>query len=128
MGTKPGVLDRIRGNPTGRLTLRIGVGVLGALIVALGLVLIPFPGPGWAVVILGLAVWAIEFTWAKNLLEFTKRHIQSWTRWMGRQSWPVRILVGIIGFIFVAAVVWASVRLSFGVNLVTVIGDWLARR
>ncbi len=128
MGTKPGVLDRIRGNPTGRLTLRIGVGVLGALIVALGLVLIPFPGPGWAVVILGLAVWAIEFTWAKNLLEFTKRHIQSWTRWMGRQSWPVRLLVGIIGFIFVAAVVWASVRLSFGVNLVTVIGDWLARR
>jgi uncharacterized protein (TIGR02611 family) len=128
MGTKPGVLDRIRGNPTGRVVLRIGVGALGALIVALGIVLIPFPGPGWAVVILGLAVWAIEFTWAKNLLEFTKRHVQSWTRWIGRQSWPVRILIGVVGFILVAAIVWASVRLSFGINLITVVTDWLARR
>ncbi len=127
MGTKPGVLDRIRGNPTGRVALRIGVGVLGTLIVALGIVLIPFPGPGWAVVILGLAVWSIEFSWAKNLLEFTKRHVQSWTRWVARQSWPVRILVGVAGLIFVAAIVWASVRLSFGINLITVGTDWLAR-
>jgi uncharacterized protein (TIGR02611 family) len=128
MGTKPGVLDRIRGNPTGRVALRIGVATLGALIIAVGIVLIPFPGPGWAIVILGLAVWAIEFTWAKNLLEFTKRHVQAWTRWVGRQSWPVRILVGLAGFIFVCAVVWASVRLSFGVNLITVVSDWLAGR
>src|SRR3954463_12306050 len=135
MGTKPdqrgpvtGVLERVRANPTGRLALRIGVGVLGALIVALGIVLIPFPGPGWAIVIVGLAVWAIEFTWAKNLLEFTKRHVRSWTRWVGRQSLPVRAVVGVVGVIFVAAVIWASVRLSFGVNLITVLGDWLARR
>jgi uncharacterized protein (TIGR02611 family) len=127
MGTKPGVLDRIRGNPTGRVALRIGVATLGALIIAVGIVLIPFPGPGWAIVILGLAVWAIEFTWAKNLLEFTKRQVQAWTKWVGRQSWPVRILVGLAGFLFVCAIVWASVRLSFGVNLVTVATNWLAR-
>src|SRR3954471_15189976 len=115
-----GVLDKIRSNPSGRLALKIGIGVLGGLVVALGIVLIPFPGPGWAIVILGLAIWAVEFTWAKNLLEFTKRHVQSWTRWIGRQSLPVRALIGIVGLIFVAAVVWASVRLSFGVDLVSV--------
>jgi uncharacterized protein (TIGR02611 family) len=65
--------NRIRANPTGRLALKIGIGVLGGLVVALGIVLIPFPGPGWAIVILGLAIWAVEFAWAKNLLEFTKR-------------------------------------------------------
>src|SRR3954447_14379908 len=97
-----GVLDKIRATPTGRLALRIGIGVLGGLVVALGIVLIPFPGPGWAIVILGLAIWAIEFTWAKNLLDFTKRHVQSWTHWIGRQNWPVRVLVGIVGLIFVA--------------------------
>src|SRR3954463_1634373 len=109
--TRVGVLDRIRANPTGRLSLKIGIGVLGGLVVALGIVLIPFPGPGWAIVILGLAIWAIEFTWAKNLLDFTKRHVQSWTHWIGRQNWPVRVLVGVVGLIFVAGVVWGSVRL-----------------
>src|SRR6187455_648418 len=86
-----GVLDRIRANPTGRLALKIGIGILGGLVVALGIVLIPFPGPGWAIVILGLAIWALEFAWARHLLEFTKRHVQSWTRWVRRQSLPVRV-------------------------------------
>src|SRR3954463_11330171 len=95
MGTKPdqhdaavAVLARVRANPPGRLALRIGIGAAGALVIALGIVLIPFPGPGWAIVILGLAIWAVEFAWARNLLEFTKRHVQSWTHWIGRQGWP----------------------------------------
>src|SRR5689334_22485933 len=102
MGRKPdedrspvAVLDKIRANPTGRLALRIGVGVLGALVVALGIVLIPFPGPGWAVVILGLAIWALEFSWAQRLLEYTKRQVLGWTRWVGPRSWPVRVLLGV---------------------------------
>ena len=132
MGTKAdedrsptGVLDKIRANPTGRMALRIGIGVLGALVVVIGIILIPFPGPGWAIVILGLAIWALEFTWAKQLLEFTKRHVQSWTHWIARQSLPMRALIGVVGMIFVSAIVWASVRLSFGIDLIKVIRDWL---
>src|SRR3954447_2466488 len=104
-----GVLDKIRATPTGRLALKIGIGTLGGLVVAVGIVLIPFPGPGWAIVILGLAIWALEFEWARNLLEFTKRHVQSWTHWVARQNIPVRLLVGLVGLIFVSAIVWASV-------------------
>jgi uncharacterized protein (TIGR02611 family) len=118
-------LDRIRANPTGRLILRIGVGVGGALVVAVGIILIPFPGPGWAIVILGLAVWAIEFTWAKRLLAFTKRHVQSWTKWIARQSIPIRILIGVAAAIFVGAIVWLSVRLSFNIDLVAITWNWL---
>jgi uncharacterized protein (TIGR02611 family) len=135
MGTKPdqhgpvvGVLERIRAKRAGRLALRIGIGTLGTLVVALGIVLIPFPGPGWAIVILGLAIWAIEFVWAKNLLEFTKRHVQSWTRWIGRRTLPMRALIGVVGLVFVGAIVWASVRLSFGIDLVGVTREWLASR
>src|SRR3954447_17690495 len=115
MTTKPdedqsplGVLDKIRANPTGRLALKISVATLGGIVVAVGIVLIPFPGPGWAIVILGLAIWAVEFHWARNLLEFTRRHVQSWTHWIARQSWPVRLLVGAVGLVFVSAVVWLS--------------------
>jgi uncharacterized protein (TIGR02611 family) len=135
MGTKPdqdgsavGLLDRVRANPTGRLALRIGIGVLGTLIVGVGIVLIPFPGPGWAIVILGLAVWALEFAWAKNLLEFTKKHVRAWTHWVTRQSLAVRLAIGVVGLIFVSAIVWASVRLSFGVDLFAMTRDWLASR
>ena len=38
------------------------------------------------VFILGLAVWALEFTWARNLLEFTKRHVRSWTSCATQQT------------------------------------------
>jgi uncharacterized protein (TIGR02611 family) len=119
------VLDRIRRTPSGRMALKIAIGTLGTLVVALGLLLIPFPGPGWAIVILGLAIWALEFAWAKNLLQFTKRHVQSWTRWVRRQSLPVRVVIGVLGLIFVAVVLWSSVWLSFGVNLLDVVRDWL---
>jgi uncharacterized protein (TIGR02611 family) len=124
-GSRVGVLDKIRAHPTGHLSLKVAIGVLGGLVVAAGIVMIPFPGPGWAVVILGLAIWAVEFAWARNLLEFTKRHVQSWTHWVGRQSWPMRGLIGLIGFIFVSAIVWASVRLTFGKDLAQIIWNWL---
>jgi uncharacterized protein (TIGR02611 family) len=124
-GSGVDVLDRIRRTPSGRMALKIAIGTVGTLVVGLGLLLIPFPGPGWAIVILGLAIWALEFSWARNLLEFTKRHVQSWTRWVRRQSLPVRVVLGVLGLIFVAAVVWGSVWLSFGVNLVEVARDWV---
>jgi uncharacterized protein (TIGR02611 family) len=123
-----GVLDKVRATPTGRLALKIGIGTLGGLVVAIGIVLIPFPGPGWAIVILGLAIWALEFAWAKNLLEFTKRHVRSWTHWIARQTLPVRILVGLVGLIFVGAIVWTSIRVSFGVDLIAAGRDWMANR
>ena len=125
-GHSVGVLDKIRSTPAGRHALKVGVGIFGGLVVAIGIVLIPFPGPGWAIVILGLAIWAVEFAWAKNLLVFTRRHVQSWTHWIGRQSWPVRCLVGIVGMIFVSAIVYVSFRLSFGIDLIQVARDWLA--
>jgi uncharacterized protein (TIGR02611 family) len=133
MGTKPdedrsavGVRDRIRANPTGRLALKIGIGALGALVVALGIVLIPFPGPGWAIVIVGLAIWSLEFAWAKNLLEFTKRHVAAWTHRIARQSLPMRAAIGAAGLLFVGAIVWTSVRLTFGVDLAALVWHWLS--
>ncbi|HWS38338.1 MAG TPA: TIGR02611 family protein [Actinoplanes sp.] len=122
------VLDRIRSNSTGRLALKIGVGILGTLVTAVGIVLIPLPGPGWAIVILGLAILAVEFHWARALLAFTKRHVQSWTHWIAAQSLPIRALVGLVGMIFISSVVWLSVLVSFDLNLYTWTLDFLGWR
>ncbi|MFG1603747.1 TIGR02611 family protein [Actinoplanes sp. NPDC049265] len=121
-----GVLDRIRATPGGRHALKIAVGIAGALIIAVGALLIPLPGPGWAIVFVGLAIWAVEFPWARRVLNFARRYVQAWTRWIGRQSWPVRGLVGLACLIFVSAIVWESVRFTFGVDLIRMARDWLA--
>ncbi|GAA4206442.1 TIGR02611 family protein [Actinocatenispora rupis] len=114
---RPRLLDRIRARPGGRLTLRIATGALGAALVVLGLILVPLPGPGWLIVLSGLAVLAVEYAWARHLLRFTRRQLHRWTRWLVRQGWAVRALVGAAGVALTGAVVWTSVRLSFGVDL-----------
>ncbi|GAA2540791.1 hypothetical protein GCM10010435_05290 [Winogradskya consettensis] len=123
--SRTGFLDRIRANPTGRLALKIGVGILGTLVVVTGIILIPFPGPGWAIVILGLAIWAVEFTWAKRLLHFTRRHVQAWTQWILKQPLHLRALIGLAGFIFISAVVWLSVKLTMGIDLASLIWNFI---
>ena len=104
--------DRIRTTRTGRLTLQIVVAVLGLVVVLIGIVLIPFPGPGWLIVLGGLAIWAIEFVWAQRLLTYTKNKLEGWWKWLRRQHWSVRLLAGAIGLVIVGSVLWMSLRYS----------------
>ncbi|MGY1709655.1 TIGR02611 family protein [Geodermatophilus sp. SYSU D00758] len=91
---------------------RVGVGVVGGLVVALGLVTIPLPGPGWLTVIAGLFVLASEFFWAERLLDFTRRHVRSWTEWLGRQPAWVRMAVGAGTAAFVYGVLVVTLHLT----------------
>jgi uncharacterized protein (TIGR02611 family) len=119
-------LDLIRSNPTGRVTLKIVISVAGALVVAVGIALIPLPGPGWLLVIAGLGIWAVEFHWARRLLAFTRGHVQRWTRWVTSQSLPVRFLLGSVGLVFVSVVVWLSLKYSLGIDVVARVLHYLA--
>ena len=92
------------------LTYRIVVGVLGAVIVVIGFVLIPLPGPGWLIVFAGLALLATEFAWAERLLTFARRKVHGWTQWVTRQSLLVRGLIGLLSLLAVAATLWLYVR------------------
>ena len=76
-------------------TYRVIVGVVGGAVVALGLLTIPLPGPGWLTVLAGLFILATEFLWAERLLEFTKRHVRRWTEWVKRQALWVRLLLAV---------------------------------
>lgn len=126
--TNPGLLQRLRSNPTSHLALKIGVGILGTLVVAIGIVAIPLPGPGWAIVIVGLAILAVEFPWARRLLTFTKRHVQAWTHWVMRQPLALRALIATVGFIFISTVVWLSVKLTMKIDLAVLIWNYLFQK
>jgi uncharacterized protein (TIGR02611 family) len=44
---------------------RVVIGVIGGTVLVGGFIMILTPGPGLAAIILGLAILAIEFAWAK---------------------------------------------------------------
>ncbi len=126
---EPGLLDevadergfraRIRRNPALVLAYRLVVGIVGGLIVVLGLALVPLPGPGWLIVFLGLGILATEFTWAERLLDFGRRTLKSWLRWLGRQNLPVRALISLLTLAFVVGVVGLALHLSVGLPFVS---------
>lgn len=64
---------RIRRHRPLNATWRVGVFVLGSLIVIAGLVMFVTPGPGWVALILGLAILSTEFSWAERLLRWARR-------------------------------------------------------
>jgi len=121
-------LALVRANPTGRITLKIAVAIVGALVVTIGIALIPLPGPGWLLVIAGLGIWAVEYHWARRLLAFTRRHVYAWTNWAKRQSLPLRFVLGSVGLLFVGTVVWLSLKYSFDIDLVAIALDYLGAR
>ncbi|HCT79346.1 MAG TPA: TIGR02611 family protein [Micromonosporaceae bacterium] len=132
VSTKPGLAERIRltlhivrAHPTGRLALKVFIAALGGLVVAIGIVLIPLPGPGWLIVIGGLAIWAIEFVWARHLLQFTRNKLRSWTAWIGRQTWPVRLLIGAAGLLFIGMVAVLTLKYSFGVDIIEKVWQYI---
>jgi uncharacterized protein (TIGR02611 family) len=112
MAARLGFRDRLRKNPALALAWRIVVGVIGTAVVLLGVVLIPFPGPGWLIVFLGLGILATEFAWAERLLDYGRAKFRTWLRWVNRQHLVVRALISLGALVFVAAVVLLTLKLS----------------
>ncbi len=121
-----GYRARVRSTPSGKLTLKIGTAIVGSIVVIVGIILIPFPGPGWLIVLSGLAILALEFPWAQRLLVFTRRQLEQWWRWVLRQNLFVRALVGLSGMAFVTAVVVLTLRFSFGITSISDLRDFFS--
>jgi uncharacterized protein (TIGR02611 family) len=60
-----------------RLLRRIAVTVVGIVILAVGVVLLVAPGPGLVVIALALAVFAIEYQWARRHLAAVQARARS---------------------------------------------------
>jgi uncharacterized protein (TIGR02611 family) len=83
---------RLSSTRLGRIGVKIAVALVGTLIIAVGVVLLPLPGPGWLIILSGMAILAMEFPWAKRLLLFTREQLVRWTRLVRGGSWLVRIV------------------------------------
>lgn len=98
--------ERIRSRRRLGFAYRVGVAVLGTAIIIVGIILLPFPGPGWLVIFLGLGVLATEFAWASRLLDYAKKRVGQWTDWVGRQSPAVRAAMVVATLAIIAAAIY----------------------
>jgi uncharacterized protein (TIGR02611 family) len=111
--------------PGGRTIFKVGIAVLGGLIVVLGLVLVPLPGPGWAIVFGGLAVWAIEFAWAARLLGWVRRQVRAFTRTMKRLHWTLRAAFTLAVGAVLLSIAWLWVSHRYGFDTVNQFWEYI---
>lgn len=72
---------------TYRLARRIVIGVVGATILLIGLIMLVTPGPAFVVIPVGLAVLSIEFAWARVWLKKVREKISASTaEYRGRRA------------------------------------------
>jgi uncharacterized protein (TIGR02611 family) len=121
------MMERTRGRRRPRWTTRspamlvlyrVGVAVLGGLVLAVGVVLIPYPGPGWLIVFAGLAILAAEFHWARVVLAFLKARYDAWRAWIQRQHPFVRVSTYVFTCLVVLATLWL-------LNVFGLVGGWV---
>jgi uncharacterized protein (TIGR02611 family) len=56
------------GSPTRAIAVKIGVTVVGPLLVVAGVAMTVLPGPGLVVIALGMALLALEYDWARTVV------------------------------------------------------------
>ena len=70
---------------TYRTARRIVVGVIGATVVSVGIVMLVLPGPAILVIPLGLGILGLEFAWARRWLRHVRERSQVLVeRWAAR--------------------------------------------
>jgi uncharacterized protein (TIGR02611 family) len=63
------------------------VAAVGLMVITVGLILVPLPGPGWLIVFVGVAVLGTEFPAAHRLTELVRRQAARLRdRWRARQE------------------------------------------
>ena len=104
---------------------RSTVGVVGLVVVVIGIIAIPYPGPGWAIFFLGLALLATEFAWAQRSLRFTKARYDAVMDWLGRQHPAVQALGAVLTAVVVLVTLWVVGAVGWGAALFGVDRPWL---
>jgi uncharacterized protein (TIGR02611 family) len=71
----------IRARPHAHLAYRVLVAIVGGLVIVIGLILVPLPGPGWLVVFVGLTILASEFAFFHRISIWLRRKLHGfWDR------------------------------------------------
>lgn len=85
---------------------RFFIGLIGGIVLVVGVIAIPYPGPGWLIVFAGLGILATEYDWAKRLLTYARGKYDAWEAWVKRQPRKFKLLIGLLTALIVVVTIW----------------------
>lgn len=103
---------------------KITVFVAGVSVMTLGAVLLVLPGPGWAMIALGLIILASEYVWAQKLLHPIRKKLRQAKEKAQDPQYRTQVrAASAAGFVLVAAAAGAYLW-RYGTSLDGVRGLW----
>ena len=99
-------------------TKKFLAGMIGGFVLVAGVVMIPYPGPGWVVFFIGLTILAREFQWAKDLHAKLHGFYLEWRLWIARQKPWTQALFWLLTFAITTLTIWL-------VNVFGLLYSWL---
>lgn len=87
-------------------TRKVLVGFAGWVVLLLGVVMIPYPGPGWVVVFLGLSILATEFAWARDIHDYARGKYDAWSKWLASQPAYIKAIFWCLTALTVIITMW----------------------
>lgn len=108
-----------------RQSKKVLIAIVGGLVTLIGLVLVPYPGPGWLIVFGGLAILATEFEFAAKVLHYARGKYDTSIAWLQRQN--VFIQTGALALTGLVVVLTVFLLNGFGIlnSLLSLNQSWL---
>ncbi len=117
--------DRLRERRRAEFVYRIVVGVIGLVVLGVGILAIPYPGPGWAIVFVGLGILATEFDWARRLLAYARERYDKVMDWFKGQGLWVQALGALFTMAIVVGTLWLLGAVHWSAGIVGLEHEWL---
>jgi len=95
------------------------------VVFVIGIIAIPYPGPGWAILFVGLGILATEFEWARRLLAYAKERYDKAMDWFQARHWSIQILGGIFTALVVFGTLWLLGAADWTAELFNFDWPWL---
>lgn len=72
---RTGIREETVAEAKAAIHVRLARMTLGFLVVLVGIVMVPIPGPGWLIIATGLAILSRDLAWAERTLAIVRRRI-----------------------------------------------------
>lgn len=89
-----------------RKVKRLMTAIVGGFILIIGIIAIPYPGPGWLIVFAGLGILSTEFEWARRWLDYARKKYDAWQDWIKRQPMHIKAVFWLVTFTVVILTIW----------------------
>lgn len=115
-----GGMDKVK-----RQSKKVVIALVGGVVLIVGVIAIPYPGPGWLIVFAGLAILSTEFEWASRILHVARGKYDAWQHWLARQAVWVRVVFWCVTAVVVVLTVWLLNGYGYANKLLGLNFDWV---